>query len=130
MATGNSPQLGRSLIESTRETMRNFENFAEEHSVYAVSETATWDYERKRPCKKDVLKEDRRIYVHLFLNPERAVEEETAFNTRMAQLRKELVSGNRVAGHEKLYDRFFTVAQSANAGSGSSAMTAANHALP
>lgn len=116
--TGANTSLAivRSLIESTRETLRNFENYDDEHSVYAVSETATWDYERKRPYKKDVIKEDRRIYVHLFFNPERAVEEETAFNTRMAQLRKELVSGDRVAGHEKLYDRFFTVAESAKRG--------------
>ena len=116
--TGANTSLSivRDLIESTRGTLRSFENYDEEHSVYAVSETATWDYERRRPYKKDVVKEDRRIYVHLFFNPERAVEDETAFNTRMAGLRKELTSGSRVAGHEKLYDRFFTVTETPKRG--------------
>ena len=106
----------RKLIESTRDSIRNFANYSDEYSVYAVSETAAWDYERKRPYKGDVLKEKRRIYVHLFFNPERAVEDESAFNRRMAELRKELAEGRRVQGHEKLYERFFTVAETPRRG--------------
>lgn len=106
----------RKLIESTRDSIRNFANYSDEYSVYAVSETAAWDYERKRPYKGDVLKEERRIYVHLFFNPERAVEDESAFNRRMAELRKELAEGRRVQGHEKLYERFFTVAETPRRG--------------
>lgn len=106
----------RKLIESTRDSIRNFANYSDDYSVYAVSETAAWDYERKRPYKKDVLKEERRIYVHLFFNPERAVEDESAFNRRMAELRKELAEGRRVQGHEKLYERFFTVTETPRRG--------------
>lgn len=106
----------RKLIESTRDSIRNFANYSDDYSVYAVSVTAAWDYERKRPYKKDVLKEDRRIYVHLFFNPERAVEDESAFNRRMAELRKELAEGRRAQGHEKLYERFFTVTETPKRG--------------
>lgn len=116
--TGASTSLSivRNLIDESRDSMRNFENYSEEHSVYAVTRTAAWDYERRRPYKKDVPKEDRRIYVHLFFNPERAVEDETAFNRRMSELRRELLSGSRVAGHEKQYERFFTVTETPKRG--------------
>lgn len=109
--TGANTSLAivRRMIDETRAGMRDFGNYCDEHGVHALSQTAVWDYERKRPYKGDVLKEDRRIYVHLFFNPERAVEDETAFNRRMAELRRELASGTRVAGHEKAYERFFSV---------------------
>lgn len=116
--TGANTSLSivRRLIEETRSAIRNFANYSDEYFVYAVTETAAWDYERKRPYKKDVLKEERRIYVHLFFNPERAVEDETAFNRRMAELRNELSTGKRVAGHEKLYERFFVVTETPKRG--------------
>ena len=116
--TGANTSLAivRKMIDETRPTMRDFANYNDEHGVYAASQTASWDYERKRPYKGDVLKEDRRIYVHLFFNPERAVEDETAFNRRMSELRKELLSGTRVAGHEKAYERFFAVAETPKRG--------------
>lgn len=116
--TGANTSLAivKEMIEETRPNLRDFANYNDEYSVYAASQTASWDYERKRPYKKDVLKEDRRIYVHLFFNPERAVEDETAFNHRMSVLRKELASGTRVAGHENAYERFFTVTETPKRG--------------
>lgn len=116
--TGANTSLAivRRMIAEKSETIRSFASFDEEHEVYSATETAVWDYERKRPYKKDVLKEDRRIYVHLFFNPERAVEEETAFNRRMAALRRELLAGERVAGHEAAYERFFTVKETPKRG--------------
>lgn len=116
--TGANTSLAivKEMIEETRPNLRDFANYNDEYGVYAASRTASWDYGRKRPYKKDVLKEDRRIYVHLFFNPERAVEDETAFNHRMSELRKELASGTRVAGHEKAYERFFTVTETPKRG--------------
>lgn len=116
--TGANTSLAivKDLIESTRDTLRSFKYYDDEYSVYAVSQTAMWDYERKRPNRKDVLREGRRIYVHLFFNPERAVEDETAFNTKMAELRRELLTGERETAHEKLYERFFTVRETPKRG--------------
>lgn len=104
------------MIAGTRDSIRSFENYDENHRVYRLSETRTWDYERKRPYKGDVLKEDRRIYVHLYFSLERAVEDESAFDDRMATLRKELLSGQRVAGHEKAYEKYFTVTEAPKRG--------------
>ena len=98
------------LIESTRGSIRNFTNYSDDDSVYAVAETAAWDYERKRPStRRTSLKDGQRIYVHLFFNLERAVEDESVFNRRMAELRKEIAQGGRVQGCEKLCERVFAV---------------------
>lgn len=60
--------------------MRDFVNYNDEHGVCAASQTASWDYERKRPYRGDVMKEDRRIYKHFFFNPERAEEDAKLFH--------------------------------------------------
>lgn len=48
----------------------SYEAYDENHDLYAFSKTITWDYEQKRPYKGDVLKDERRMYLHLYYNPE------------------------------------------------------------
>ena len=116
--TGASTSLAvvKEFIGKEGAGLRKFSNFNEDHSVYAISKTEAWDYERKRPYKGDVLKEDRRIYVHLYFSSERATEDECAFNRRMVLLRAELASGQRVAAHEKQYAQYFTVKETPKRG--------------
>ena len=116
--TGASTSLAvvKDFIKKEGANLRKFRNYDEDHQVYAISKTEAWDYERKRPYKGDVVKEDRRIYVHLYFSTERATEDEGAFNRRMVQLRKELVSGQRVAAHEKQYAQYFTVKETPKRG--------------
>lgn len=49
------------------------------------------------------------MYLHLYFFPERALEDETAFNNRMAELQRELENNQRHPDHEKLYAKYFDV---------------------
>jgi len=49
------------------------------------------------------------MYLHLYFSPERALEEEKAFNNRLADWQKELESGQRHPDHEKQYAKYFEV---------------------
>ena len=49
------------------------------------------------------------MYLHLYYSPERALEDEKAFNNRMADWQEELESGQRHPDHEKQYAKYFEV---------------------
>lgn len=49
------------------------------------------------------------MYLHLYYSPERAIEDEMAFNSRLADLQAELESGQRHPDHEKQYAKYFEV---------------------
>jgi len=99
----------KAVIDRESSSMRDWSHYNENHELYIHSETIKWDYEQERPYKGDVLKDDRRMYLHLYYNPAKAVEDETNFNRMILSLRDELVSGKRIPSHERQYAKYFDV---------------------
>lgn len=56
-----------------------------------------------------MLKDERRMYLHLYYNPEKRLEDEKALNRKLSKLQHELESGQRKADHESEYGRYFIV---------------------
>ncbi len=49
------------------------------------------------------------MYLHLYFSPDRALEDEKAFNNRLVLWQEELESGQRHPDHEKQYAKYFEV---------------------
>ena len=49
------------------------------------------------------------MYLHLYYSPERALEDEKAFNNRLIDWQEELTSGQRHPDHETQYAKYFEV---------------------
>lgn len=96
-------------LDPVREKMRSFTHYNQAHQLYACSLPITWDYVQDRPYKGDPIQEDRRMYLHLYYSPERALEDEKTFTNRLVSLKEELESGDRHPDHEKLYAKYFEV---------------------
>lgn len=104
-----SLKLVKTHLDTVRDEMRNWPHYSQDYQLYAYSLPITWDYVQDRPYKGDTIKEDRRMYLHLYFSPERALEDEKNFNSFMCALQGELESGQRHPDHEKQYDRYFEV---------------------
>ena len=104
-----SLKIVQTQLDTVREAMRVWTHYSQDYQVYAYSLPITWDYVQERPYKGDVIEAKRRMYLHLYFSPERALEAETAFNNRMANLQEELESGRRHPDHEKQYAKYFHV---------------------
>lgn len=104
-----SLKLVKTHLDKVRDKMRNWPHYSQDYQLYAYSLPVNWDYSQERPYKKDIIQANRRMYLHLYFSPERALEDETAFNNRMAELQRELESGQRHPDHEKLYAKYFDV---------------------
>ncbi len=68
-----------------------------------------WDYAQERPNKGDTIREERRMYLHLYFNSERAAEDEQRLTRRLLALRKELQTGEMKPENSKLYDKYFEI---------------------
>lgn len=63
-----------------------------------------------------MLKDERRMYLHLYYNPEKRLEDEKALNRKLSKLRHELESGQRKANQENEYGRYFIVKETPKRG--------------
>ena len=96
-------------IDQLRMSIRNWVNYSQKYDLYACSKPISWNYTQKRPYKGDVIREDRRMYLHLYFNAEKAVESERNFNILIRSLQTELESGRQNPEHEKQYAKYFDV---------------------
>ena len=49
------------------------------------------------------------MYLHLFYNDQKAVDDKAVFNALLDSLEAELLASSRVPEHEKLYEKYFTI---------------------
>jgi len=109
IATKLSLKFVKIELDKVRDSLRTWTNYSQKYDLYAYSIPISWAYSQDRPYKSDTLKEERRMYLHLYFNSERAVEDERNFNTFLCTLQEELESGKRNSEHEKQYTKYFDI---------------------
>jgi transposase len=72
------------LVEEAKATIKHYSNYDINHDVYYLGSTEKWPYTHKDRHGKAV-KEDRKIYVHIYYNGIRAEEEKTRFSRALAK---------------------------------------------
>jgi transposase len=103
-------------LDKARDEMRSWTNYSQKYNLYAKTSTISWKYTQKRPYKGDEIKEQRRMYLHLYFNSEKAVDDERKQNILLINLQAELESGKLNTNHEKLYAKYFEVKSSSGRG--------------
>jgi hypothetical protein len=76
LATKVSLRFVQNELEKQRESLREWTNYSRKYDLFATTVPISWDYSQERPYKGDVLKSQRRMYLHLYFNSERALEAE------------------------------------------------------
>jgi hypothetical protein len=100
--------LGKEM-DSVRETIRSWQNFLPDAEAFGVTVPFQWNYSRYRPYKQDELHEERRMYLHIYFDTIKALDDERKLTTLIYQLNGELMSGMREKEHEALYSKYFDV---------------------
>ena len=114
--TSTALSFAKSFIREIASRKDHYEYYNSNLELYVFTKTIAWDYEQVRPYKGDVIHEERRMYLHLYFNPEKHSDDGKAFNRKMDTLKEELLSGKRVPEHEKDYRKFFTVKETPKRG--------------
>lgn len=97
----------RKKLEEVHDEMVSRVHYNSGCGVYYDSFLEDWDYTETRKRSGEVIKDKKRIYLHLYYNDQKATDDKMAFNKLLDNLEEELRSGKRIPEHEKLYTRYF-----------------------
>ena len=109
IAAKKSLTFVKAEMDNVRDSIRTWTNYHQKHDLYACTTKIDWDYSRERPYKGDLLKGKRRMYMHIYFNSERALEDEKNFNALLCRLQEELESGSPLPEYDRLYAKYFDV---------------------
>jgi transposase len=109
VAAKTSLRFIRQEIDKVYEDIRMFDHYDQDHEVYAYTVPSQWEYAQPRPYIGDTIKENRRIYIHIYYNIDKAAEDERKMDILLAALRDELQANKRIEAHEKLYAKYFEI---------------------
>ena len=114
--TSSALSFAKDFIREIGSKKDHYEYYNSNLELYVFTKTIAWDYEQERPYKGDVVKEERRMYLHLYFNPDKFSDDGKAFNRRLDTLKNELLSSHRVPEHEKDYRKYFEIKETPKKG--------------
>ena len=114
--TSSALSFAREFIREIGSKRDHYEYYNSNLELYVFTKTIAWDYEQERPYKGDVVKEERRMYLHLYFNPDKFSDDGKTFNRKLDSLKNELLSGHRVPEHEKEYKKYFEIKETPKRG--------------
>ena len=114
--TSSALSFAKEFIREIGSRKDHYEYYNSNLELYVFTKTIAWDYEQERPYKGDVVKEERRMYLHLYFNPDKFSDDGKALNRKLDTLKNELLSGHRVPEHEKEYKKYFEIKEAPKRG--------------
>ena len=114
--TSSALSFAKEFIREIGSKKDHYEYYNSNLELYVFTKTIAWDYEQERPYQGDVVKEERRMYLHLYFNPDKFSDDGKTFNRKLDSLKNELLSGHRVPEHEKEYKKYFEIKETPKRG--------------
>ena len=92
VATKTSLKFIKKNIDLVYDNIRSYQNYDQDYCLYGSTIPAEWDYTELEPNKTDLKKDNKPIYVHIYFNSNKAVDEEQNFDVKLAGLSRELLT--------------------------------------
>ena len=96
-------------LDKVRDCVRTWQNFLPDAEAYGLTVPIKWNYRRKRPYKGDEIQEERRMYLHIFYDTIKALEDERDLSKLIYRLHDELITGKLDKTHSSLYAQYFDI---------------------
>jgi len=116
IAAKTSLKLVKKELDKVRTTMVSRSHYSSKYGLYYDSFLVDWDYSETKKRSGEIIKDTRRLYLHLYYNDQRATDDKIAFNKLLDILEEELVSKKRKPEHEKLYTKYYEINETAMRG--------------
>lgn len=97
------------VLDPVRESMKSRTTYSSEAGVHFYTEMVSWRYQETQKRSGEIVNSEKRMYLHLYYNPQRAVDDQLSFHKLLDQLEAELLSGKRTKAHEKLYEKYYVI---------------------
>lgn len=102
-------KLIKKHMEEARETFVSRPNYDSSLHLYVKSFTEEWDYTEEKPRLGAVVKDKRRVYIHVYYNDQHCTDERDRLNNMLDRYEAELKTGRRNPEHQAAYDKYFII---------------------
>lgn len=109
IATKTSLKFVKKKLDEVRSTMVSRPHYSSKFGIYYDSFLMDWDYSESKKRSREVIKDTRRLYLHLYYNDQKATDDKISFNKLLDRLEEELTSSKRNPEHEKLYAKYYDI---------------------
>ena len=106
-----SLKLVQTTLDQVRDSMKTRASYNSRFRVNYHSCTVDWKYRELKKRSGTVEKGERRLYLHIYFNDQKAFDDKAAFNALLDNLEQELLSGIRDSDHAKLYAKYYDISQ-------------------
>lgn len=97
------------VLDNVRDSMKTRSCYSSEYGINYYSKPIEWAYKVTKPRSGAVEIGIRRVYLHLYFDAQRAVDDETVFNTLLDTLEEEILTNRRTQEHESLYQKYYEI---------------------
>ena len=104
-----SLKLVQTTLDEVRDSMQTRASYHSGFRVNFHSSTVTWKYRKLNKRNGTEETGDRRLYLHLYYNDQKSVDDKATLYSLLDTLEAELGSGKRDPEHEKLYAKFYDI---------------------
>jgi len=109
IATKVTLKFVKKELDKVRETINTRQKYSSKYGLNYHTAMVAWDYSQDRPYKGDTIEAERRMYLHIYFNEAKAVEDKISFNSMLDFLEEELLSGKHNPEHEKQYTKYYDI---------------------
>jgi transposase len=109
ISTRTSLLFVRRKLDEVCGSMTSRPHYSSKYGLYYDSFMLDWEYTETKKRSGEVVNDNRRIYLHLFYNDQRATDDKIAFNKMLDILEYELNNGKRNPEHEKQYAKYYEI---------------------
>jgi transposase len=106
----------KNILEEERINLQLWSNLDAQFGTYGICRTIDWNYEQNRPYKGDTISENRRAYLLLFYNPEKAAKDQFDMNNYLTILYNDLKNNIHKEYRAKDYEKYFEVIETPKRG--------------
>jgi hypothetical protein len=101
--------LVQTVLDEVRESMLSRASYDSVLKINYHPRSVDWPYRETKKRSGKAETGERRLYLHLYYNGQKAFDDKDAFNSLLDSLEEELRSGKRNPEHEKLYRKYYEV---------------------
>jgi transposase len=117
IAVKNNSEFISGFLEKATTEMHDFGHYNADQEVYQWGSMGEWPYVQNDRYGNTPLKDNRRIYIHIYYNGQRAEDEKTRFNKSLAATEAVLrSSGKLTEAQRSLVEQYFIVTETPKRG--------------
>jgi transposase len=109
LATKTSLKYVKKHIDSIRAGLLKVQNYDVSSNLYGCTLQTNWDLIHDKSLDAGKLLREKDIYIHIYYNPDRALESERKLYKKLANLREELDTGQYKKENQSQYNKYFNL---------------------